>query len=104
MKYGLSEKQLAKIGGVFSQYPQVERGVLFGSRVMGKHKNASDVDIAIEGESVDWNVAAAIKTHFEYSTLLPFFFDIVAYSSIKSEELKEHIKEWGAEIYRKEET
>ena len=101
MSHGLSEKQLAEINSVLAQYPEVERGVLFGSRAMDSHEKASDVDIAIEGDAADRSLAASIKTHFEYDTYLPYFFDIVARPTITSEALENHIQKHGVVIYRK---
>ncbi len=101
MKYGLSEKQLNEILDTLSKYPEIEKAVLFGSRAIDTYKAASDVDIAIQGENVDMFLAAKLKDDFEEETYLPFFFDVVAYNSIKSEKLKQHIKDKGVVLYRK---
>jgi hypothetical protein len=45
----------------------------------------------IKGEQADWSLAITIKEHLEEETYLPFFFDVVAYGSVESEELKQHI-------------
>ncbi len=91
MKYGLSEKQLQEITAILASYEALDCAILFGSRAIDTYKEASDVDIAIKGEKADWSLAAKIKDHFEEDTWLPFFFDVVAYDSIESEELKRHI-------------
>jgi predicted nucleotidyltransferase len=72
-------------------YESVEKAVLFGSRAIDTYKEASDVDIAIKGEKADWSLAITIKEHLEEETYLPFFFDVVAYGGVESEELKQHI-------------
>ena len=102
MKYGLSDKQLQEITGIISSYPQIEHAFIFGSRAINTYKEASDIDIAIKGSEVDSNLAAKLKDYLEEDTYLPFFFDVVAYNSIQSEELKKHIRTKGKAIYSKE--
>ena len=101
MKYGLSEKQLDQIIKIISSYKEVEKAILFGSRAIDTYKEASDVDIAIMGENCDLLLAAIIKDHLEEETYLPFFFDIIAYNSIKSPELKEHIQTKGKTLFKR---
>jgi len=101
MKYGLSEQQLEEIKAILASYEAVEEVVLFGSRATGKHKKASDVDIAIKGKNADWSLALSIKDHLEEETYLPFFFDVVAYSSITNAEFKKQIQSKGRILYRR---
>ncbi len=101
MKYGLSEKQLQEITAILASYEALDCAILFGSRAIDTYKEASDVDIAIKGEKADWSLAAKIKDHFEEDTWLPFFFDVVAYDSIGSEELRRHIDGKGKVIFRR---
>lgn len=101
MKYGLSDKQLQEIITIISTYLQVEQAVLFGSRAIDTYKEASDVDIAIKGEQATLDMALQLKDHLEEETYLPFFFDIIAYNTIRSDELKKHINTKGIGIYDK---
>jgi predicted nucleotidyltransferase len=78
---------LQEIKEILASYESVEKAVLFGSRAIDTYKEASDVDIAIKGEKADWSLAITIKEHLEEETYLPFFFDVVAYGSVESEEL-----------------
>ncbi len=99
MKYGLSEKQLKEITDILASYEAVEIAILFGSRAIDTYKEASDVDIAIKGENADWSLALTIKDHLEEETYLPFFFDVVAYGCIESEELRRHIDGKGKVLF-----
>lgn len=99
MKYGLSDAQQAEINAVLSQYADIERAILFGSRAMDTFKEASDVDIAIKGKSVTATLAAKVKGHLEDDTNQPFFFDVLAYDAVKSEDVKRHIRRKGKVIY-----
>lgn len=100
MKYGLSDSQFAEIISVFLKYPEIEEAVLFGSRAIDTFKEASDVDIAIKGKKANASLAAKIKYYFEEETYLPFFFDIVSYSTISNKELKKHIDSKGVSIFK----
>ncbi|MCP3678894.1 MAG: restriction endonuclease subunit S [Gammaproteobacteria bacterium] len=101
MKYGLSEQQLSTIQEIFSQTPEIDEVVLFGSRAMGNYKEASDIDLAIKGKKADTFLAAKLKSYFEDETNLLFFFDVIAYKAITSEKLKQHIDGKGVVIYQK---
>ena len=101
MKYGLSEKQLEEIIAKISGFPEIDKAVLFGSRAIDTFKEASDVDIALNGAKVNAAFAAKLKFVFEEDTYLPFLFDFVAYRTIANEKLKEHINKKGVVIYRK---
>ena len=98
MNNGLSNKQIEQIKDILQQYKEIDKAILFGSRAMGNYKKSSDVDIAIMGEKADFSLAAKIKSHFEEDTYLPYFFDILSYNTIQSEELKEHIRIYGKTI------
>lgn len=41
--YGLSEKTIKAIQGVFAKYPQIDRAILYGSRAKGNYRNGSDI-------------------------------------------------------------
>ncbi len=101
MSYGLSDQQFKEIIEFIATYPQVEEAILFGSRAIGTHKPASDVDIAIKGDGVNSALAARLKFDIEEDTYLPYFFDFVAYNTITREALKQHIDQKGVSIYRK---
>ena len=99
MKFGLSEDQIRQIRDVLARHPKIIEAVIFGSRAMGNYKEASDVDIALEGD-VNASLAAKVKAELEEDTLLPFFFDVVAYPTIDNPELKKHIDTFGVSMYR----
>ncbi|RJP31420.1 MAG: nucleotidyltransferase domain-containing protein [Candidatus Omnitrophota bacterium] len=103
MKTGLTPNQLETIRSFLALDASIEEAILFGSRATGTFKKASDIDLAIKGKSFDLFKASSLKSQLEEETHIPFFFDIIAYSSIQSNELKQHIQENGMVIYRKEE-
>jgi uncharacterized protein len=103
MKYGLATNHLETIRSILAHDPTIEEAILYGSRATGTYKNASDIDLAIRGANVGLFQAASLKAKLEEETTIPYFFDIVAYQSIQSAELKQHIDEHGIIIYRKKE-
>ncbi len=100
MRYGLSDEQLKKISAILSKHPAIEKALLFGSRAMGNYKKASDVDIAVVGKGINFLQTASIKNDLE-KTNIPFFFDVLSYDNLNSQEVRENIDEYGKVIYRK---
>ena len=80
MTLGLTAQELAELSGIFQRYPAIQEAWLFGSRATGKHKKASDVDLALQGK-VNLNVLAKVKYELEEKTTLPYFFDLVDYET-----------------------
>ncbi len=98
-QFGLNKKDLEHILETISFYPAIEKAVIFGSRAMGTHKKGSDVDIAIYGEQVTWDLVTALHAKLEDEGPLPYLFDIVDAAHLQHDELKEHIERAGKLIY-----
>ena len=47
MRYGLKNIIIENINNIFSQYPQIEKAVLYGSRAKGNYKTGSDIDLVL---------------------------------------------------------
>lgn len=95
---GLSEKELEVLKNTFQKFPKIKEVVLFGSRALNTHKNASDVDLALIGD-IDIQILSKLKYILEEDTILPYFFDVVIYNNLENQELKEHIDSFGKTIY-----
>jgi uncharacterized protein len=95
MNNGLSENTIQTINSVFSQCPEIEKAIIFGSRAKGNYKNGSDIDIALFGSSVTdiitWNINAILNEQKP----LPYYFDIISYNTLKNPDLKDHIDRFG---------
>lgn len=44
MKFGLKDSALEKISSVFEQFPKISEVIIYGSRAMENHREASDID------------------------------------------------------------
>lgn len=94
---GLTQKELEILKKVFKKFDNITEIILFGSRALGTHKKASDIDLAIKGE-VDINTLSKLKYILEEETNLPYFFDVVLYDNLENMELKKHIDKFGERI------
>lgn len=99
MKYGLSSEELDTIRAHLARQPGIRQAVLFGSRVLGTFKEASDIDIALKGEGLDLFTCGSLKSRLEDETNIPYFFDFVAYDTLTNEALRQHIDTHGVCIY-----
>ncbi len=101
MKFGLKESAIAQIQGVFSQYPQVEKAVLYGSRAKGNYKNGSDIDLTLEGKGLTLSILHKIDNDLD-DLLLPYTFDLSIFDHIDSADLIAHIQRVGIVFYPSE--
>lgn len=97
---GLSAKTLESITKVLIRFPEVEKALFFGSRAMGNYKKGSDVDIAIQGKKINFDIINRIHSILEEETLLPYFFDVINYNEINNNNLKKHIDQEGIVFYK----
>ena len=93
--FGLAERDLAYIIAAVSEFPEIQKAVVFGSRAKGNYKKGSDIDIAIFGEDISFSTIASLHDRLEEESPMPYFFDIVDYTHSTHQELKEHIDRVG---------
>jgi len=100
MNSGLSDTELNKLRGIFSQYTDIEKVVLYGSRAKGNYKPFSDVDITLIGDTLTHNRLNKLSLDID-DLLLPYEFDISIFHTLKNNDLIEHIERVGITIYQK---
>ena len=98
MSWGLEQKIVLQIRGVFEKYPQIEKVILYGSRAKGTHKTGSDIDLTLVGEKLALRELNAIDNALD-DLLLPYSFDLSIFHHIDDPELLGHIERVGVVFY-----
>lgn len=101
MKFGLKEDIIQDFNGVFTQHPEIEEVVIYGSRAKGSHREGSDIDITLKGEGVDDTICS--KVYWDLDDLnSPYLIDLSVYHLLDSNSLIDHINRVGKVFYQKE--
>ena len=98
MRYGIKDEYWKKLCEFFAKKPMIEKVILYGSRAKGNYKPFSDIDITLLGDKLEHDDLLDIMNGVD-DLLLPYMFDISLYSSLKNENLIDHINRVGVEIY-----
>lgn len=98
--FGLKDSDIIAIRQVLSQFPEVQRALVFGSRAKGTHRNGSDVDLALKGDLLSYQTTVQIASILNEETMMPYHFDILDYHSIGHTNLVAHIDRVGQVIYQ----
>ena len=101
MKFGLKETTIQKICGVFAEYPQVEKAVIYGSRAKGNYKNGSDIDLTLYGgKDLTLNILSKMLREID-DLLLPYTIDLSIFHNLSDPDFIEHIQQVGM-VFTKE--
>ena len=103
MRFGLPEKAIGKMCGIFARHPEIDRVVLYGSRAKGNFKVGSDIDLTLIGEKINLNLLFRIDNEID-DLLLPWQIDLSIYSQIENQDLIDHINRAGQSFYQKNHT
>jgi predicted nucleotidyltransferase len=93
--FGLRQEDIQEIHQIISEFPEVTKVLVFGSRAMGNFRPGSDVDLAISGENLSFKTTQKIKGILNEDTLMPYHFDVVNMGEIENKNLLEHILRVG---------
>jgi predicted nucleotidyltransferase len=85
---------------VLASHPEVEAAILYGSRALGRHRPASDIDLTLLGPAISAAVLARVDADLD-DLLLPWIIDLSAYSAIRHPALLDHIQRAGVALYRR---
>lgn len=97
--YGLPAYAVEQLCELFSQWPQIEVVVLYGSRAKGNFRPGSDIDLTIQGKTLDLSALLAIENQID-DLLLPWSVDLSLLHLIDNASLVEHIERVGVPFYR----
>lgn len=99
--FGIYERSFSEILKELQKHTELEKVVIFGSRAMGNYKKGSDIDIAIFGKNITYELLAKIHYNLNEEIPTPYFIDVLHFETTENEELKKHILNEGKIIYQK---
>ena len=97
---GLSAATLEQICTTLARFPQVEKGVLYGSRAKGNFKPGSDIDLTLRGDGLTMSLLGNIDMALD-DLLLPYEIDLSIYKQLDHAELLAYIDRVGRVIYQR---
>jgi predicted nucleotidyltransferase len=100
MNHGLAETTVERIRQVLAHYPEVETGVLYGSRATGTHRPGSDIDLTLCGRGLDHTLLTRIDNELD-DLLLPYQIDLSLFAALTHPALLEHIRRVGVTLYER---
>jgi len=99
--FGLKEKDIQLINGVFVQYPEIIQVIIYGSRAKGTYKSGSDIDLSIIDKDLDFTQLLEIENKLD-DLMLPFKIDLSQKRAISNIDLVFHIERVGKVFYTKQ--
>lgn len=99
MPYGLEQKTIQKINGIFADNANIKEAILYGSRAKGNYKPGSDIDLTLKGNGLCLEQMNKIGNDLD-DLLLPYVFDLSIFHQITNPELLDHIQRVGKIFYR----
>jgi len=101
MKFGLTQKQFQLIENTIISINEIEKVLIFGSRVRDSFKPSSDIDLAIIGKNVTPDVINNLSSQLD-DLPLPFMFDVIDYNIISNITLKNKIDSQGKLFFERQ--
>ncbi len=95
--FGLPVEDGLKLKKVFSDYPNIRKVIIYGSRAKGNYKPGSDIDLTIVGQ-LSWDEFHQLEFDLE-ELMLPYRIDLSLQVHIDNPELIDHIKRVGKAFY-----
>ncbi len=94
----LTSSQLSALREVFAPFAaKIDTISVYGSRVQGRARPGSDVDLAVHGRVTEDDIAA-MRASLEESDL-SIFADVIAYDRIAHPKLREQIDKWAKPLF-----
>ncbi len=100
--FGLTDRALALLRGLFSADLRIERAIVYGSRAKGNFRHGSDIDIALDAPSMDFDGFVRLCSAVD-DLMLPWNVDLSLLSHIDNPDLLDHIARVGQPLWIKKE-
>lgn len=98
MKFGLSDTVLKELCDVFRRHTNIKKVLIFGSRAKGSYREGSDIDLAVIGDSIDYNQILQILCEIDDLELF-YSIDLLDYQKKKGTPIGDHIDRVGQVFY-----
>lgn len=101
MRFGLKENITKSIENIFTDFPQVEAVIIYGSRAKENYRPGSDIDLTFKGDNLNLGILNKISLQID-DLLLPYTFDLSVFNHIDNDDLLDHIERVGKVFYQRE--
>jgi predicted nucleotidyltransferase len=98
MKFGLSDTVIKELQDVFRRHTNIKKVLIFGSRSKGNYRAGSDIDLAVIGQDIDYNLLLNIHCEIDNLELL-YSVDLLDYQKKKGTPIGDHIDRVGQVFY-----
>ena len=98
MRFGLSDTVIRELQDVFSRHANIEKVLIFGSRSKGNYRAGSDIDLAVVGKDIDYNLLLTIQCEIDDLEML-YSIDLLDYQKQKGTPIGDHIDRVGQVFY-----
>ena len=98
MKFGLSDTVIKELQDVFRRHANIEKVLIFGSRSKGNYRAGSDIDLAVIGKDIDYNLLLSILCEIDDLDLI-YTVDLLDYQKKKGTPIGDHIDRVGQVFY-----
>ena len=98
MKFGLSETDIKELQEVFRRHANIKKVLIFGSRSKGNYRAGSDIDLALIGDDIDYNLMLTILCEIDDLDFL-YSVNLLDYQQKKDTPIGEHIDRVGQVFY-----
>ena len=98
MKFGLSDTVIKELQDVFRRHANIEKVLIFGSRSKGNYRAGSDIDLAVIGKDIDYDLLLSILCEIDDLDLL-YTVDMLDYQKKKGTPIGDHIDRVGQVFY-----
>ena len=99
MTFRLRDPDIEYMQTLFGTEPTIEQMWLFGSRAKGTNQPGSDIDLALVGPAVSWQIKARIHAMLKEESPIPYFFDVAHWNTLTNENLKREVERTSVVIY-----
>ena len=94
MRFGLSDTVITELQDVFRRHANIEKVLIFGSRSKGNYRAGSDIDLAVVGKDIDYNLLLTIQCEIDDLEML-YSIDLLDYQKQKGTPIGDHIDRVG---------